>query len=357
MSDKMDAWQFTRPGPIPSVLRLSTGTVPKPALASDQDLLLEVVAAALNPADYKLTEMGLVARAALSYPKTPGMDLSARVAAVGAGVTDVRPGDTVVCRLSPFGKQGALSRYVVAPRSDVAKLPSPAAILLPDDGSNPAIDPAVLASGLGTAALTAYQTIAPHVRPDAQHRVFINGGSGGVGSLGIQIAKLLGCHVTTTCSTPKVDLCVSLGADVVIDYREQDVIATLRAEGQVFSVAVDNVGDSPHDLYPQSQHFLRPGAPYVFVGGRTSLASVSRLLLHLCTPKFLGGRQRPYVQYFTKTVREDLEQVAAWFAQGKLRIVAEDVYEFADALAAFERVKKGTSKGKVIVKVMDSPAS
>ncbi|KAI9896732.1 hypothetical protein N3K66_008904 [Trichothecium roseum] len=355
MSDKMDAWQFTRPGPISSVLRLSTTTVPKPELTSDQDLLLEVVAAALNPADYKLTEMGLAARAALSYPKTPGMDLSARVVAVGAGVDDIRPGDTVVCRLSPFGKQGALSRHVVAPRSDVAKLPSPAAIL--NDGSGPAIDPAVLASGLGTAALTAYQTIAPYVRPDAHDRVFINGGSGGVGSLGIQVAKLLGCHVTTTCSTPKVDLCRSLGADVVIDYRKQDVVAALRAEGHVFSVVADNVCDSPHDLYPQSQHFLRPGAPYVFVGGRTSLASVSRLLLHLCTPRFLGGRQRPYVQYFTKTVREDLEQVAAWFAQGKLRIVAEDVYEFSDALAAFERVKKGTSKGKVIVKVMDSPAS
>ncbi|KAM5383843.1 hypothetical protein ACJZ2D_001832 [Fusarium nematophilum] len=266
----MRAWQAAHPGPFPQTFHLDS--IAQPSSLQKGEILVQVLRSGLNPADYKMCEIGLASRAITSFPKIPGMDLSGRVVSVADGVTDVSKGDLVLARATPTKRGGSLSEYLVVNHDGYAPLPSDFDL---DQ-----------AAGAPTAALTAYQTIAPYVKPG--DKVFLNGGSGGVGLFGIQVAKALGCHVTVTCSTPKADLCKSLGADDIIDYKTSDVVVELEKRGQVFAVCVDNVGNSPPNLYASSHTFLQPSGKFVFVGGAMSSSSFLSLSKSLALPS--GGK-------------------------------------------------------------------
>ncbi|KAJ0160199.1 Zinc-type alcohol dehydrogenase-like protein C16A3.02c [Colletotrichum tanaceti] len=336
---EMRRWQVASPGAF--VRDLALVTVPTPAASSlkPNQVLVQVVAAGINPADYKFPDLGLVAKAIISFPRCPGMDFAGRAVAVGPAVTDIAPGDLVVGRLDPMAAQGSLSEYTIADRDGIASVPTAGAA--PVDLEQ--------AAALGTAALTAYQNIVPYVK--AGDKVFINGGSGGTGTFGIQIAKAVGCHVTVSCSTAKADLCRSLGADDVIDYKTADVVADLRARGNVFAVVVDNVGNSPPNLYKASDDFLLPGGHFKFVGGAVSLAQARSLVPGLLLPAFLGGARHKFEIFFTKNSHDDLARIAAWVAEGKVRTVVDSTFEFEDAVKAYEKLKQGSAAGKIIVRV------
>ena len=331
----MRAWVFSSPGTIESRLQLDNDA-PKAASPGEDQVLVAVMACGLNPADYKVPELGLVARAIVGFPKTPGMDLCGRVVSVGSSVRDIKPEDLVLGRANPFSKFGALSEEVVLERKHVAVV----------DEQNYDL---AQAAGLPTAALTAYQSIKPYVEPG--DKIFVNGGSGGVGTLCIQVAKILGCHVTVSCSTGKVSLCRELGADDIIDYKTTDVVKELARKGRTFSLIVDNVGNNPSNLFSASNDYLKEGRPYVFVGGKVSFATVKNLFLARTLPKFMGGASGQFVTFMTKDTHEDLETVAGYLAQGKLCVIVDKVFEFDQAKAAMQYVKEGSSSGKVIVKV------
>ncbi|KAK5632666.1 hypothetical protein RRF57_008380 [Xylaria bambusicola] len=169
------------------------------------------------------------------------------------GGMSYKPGDKV------FGKVentafGTLAEYIQPSPSGCVPLP-------------PSVSPAS-ASTLGTAAQTAYQTLIPYITPGAGDEVFINGGSGGVGTFAIQIAaKCLGCVVTTSCSTRNTSLCTSLGATTALDYTTTNVTSSLRSRGRVFKLVVDCVGGSPHDLYTAADDYMVPSGTFVQIGG------------------------------------------------------------------------------------------
>ncbi|WYZ42615.1 hypothetical protein EsH8_VI_000314 [Colletotrichum jinshuiense] len=328
-------WQVASPGSFVKDLTLATVPTPSASDLKANQVLVQVVAASINPADYKFPDLGLVAKAMIPFPKCPGMDFSGRAVAVGPAITDIQPGDLVLGRVDPMAAQGTLSEYLVAERDGVAAIPG-------------AVD-LEQAAAVGTAALTAYQTIVPYVK--AGDKVFINGGSGGTGTFGIQIAKALGCHVTVSCSTAKAALCKELGADEIIDYKTADVVAALRAAGKVFAVAVDNVGNSPPNLYKASDDFLLPDGHFKFVGGAVSFAQVKSLVPSLLLPGFLGGAKHKFEAFLTKNSHEDLSQIAAWMAEGKVKSVVDSTFEFEDAVKAFEKLKQGSSAGKIVVRV------
>ena len=340
MAGTMKAWQFRAPGPLDKTLTLYSD-VPKPDETSlgPDDLLVKVAACGLNPADYKVQELGIIARAIVPFPKTVGMDLSGEVVAVGSAVSsdDVKPGDKIAGRVNPLGAAGALAPYVVVPRSYVAVLTNPQADV-------------VLASGLATPALTAYQTIAPYVEAGRGDKIFINGGSGGVGTCCIQIAKLLGCHVTVSCSTGKVDMCRDLGADDIIDYKKTaSVTAELKKRGREFTLIVDNVGNSPTDLFSSSKSYLGKGRPYVFVGGNMSFSAVTNMIVAALVPTALGGVRGRFQTFITKDSPEDLEKLVTWYAEGKLKILEEARYGFEEAKTAMQRLHAGGATGKIFV--------
>lgn len=367
-SSTMRAWQMASPGHVPSQLRLRTDVRrPQAKDLGRTDILVRIAAASLNPADHAVPALGLVSRLVFSYPCTSGMDLAGLVVAVGAQVTDVQAGDRVVGRLNPLRRPGSLSEYAVLQRAGYSKLAAGAG-----GGGVSYRD----AAALGTAGLTAYQSIVPYLVHDssgsssnggvpaqggdvaggggdvggeaATTTVFINSGSGGTGTYMIQIAKLLGCHVTVSCSTAKAPLCRSLGADAIIDYKTSDVVAELARRGRhVFDLVIDNVGYSPANLYAECTRarVMKPAAVFVVVTGNP-LAIVSWL-----RPAFLGGGTNRMVMYLTRARRPDLDQLTRWLDDGKLRSVVDRTFAFEDAREAFAYLMQGSAAGKVVVRV------
>ncbi|KAH1300946.1 hypothetical protein KXX11_004685, partial [Aspergillus fumigatus] len=160
------------------------------------------------------------------------------------------------------------------------------------------------------------------------------------------IAKALGCSVTTTCSTRNVPFCKELGADEVIDYTQDDVLAVLRARGPVYAHAVDHIG-LPEALYSQSHMFLLPGKAFVQVGALSMLTFVRRVVW----PGFLGGGRRKYVIFMMKSNQRDIATLGEWMQQGKLRVEVDSTYELEDAVKAFAKLRSGRARGKIIIHV------
>ncbi|EFY84732.1 zinc alcohol dehydrogenase, putative [Metarhizium acridum CQMa 102] len=182
-------------------------------------------------------------------------------------------------------------------------------------------------------------------------RVFINGGSGGVGTFGIQVAKLLGCHVTVSCSAAKAALCRSLGADDVIDYGAADVVDELAARGRVFSLIADNVGYDPPNLYARAGRVLLPDGVFVIVAAGKHIGHAASAVANLIRPSFLGGGKNKVVLYLTSSNRDDWDALAQWVNEGKLTAVIDKTFEFGDALQAFEHLQTGSTAGKVVIHV------
>lgn len=338
MAETMKAWQYVSPGgTIASHIKLTSAS-PKPLVSSlkGDAILIKMAAASINPADYKVPQMGFVSRVALTYPKTLGMDGAGTVEAVGPDAADVNIGDHVTFHVDPReSAAGSLSEYIVVKREGYA-LVSKATDL-------------VQAASLGTAALTAYQTIKPHVK--AGDSIFINGGAGGVGTFGIQMAKILGCYVTVTCSGPKAPLCKELGADEVIDYRTQDVVETLKSSGRKYALVVDFIANSPENLWSSASGFLGDGGLYILASVDANYKGLSNAGKALFLPGFLGGSRHRVQTYLTYNSHEDLAQIAAWLDEGKLRGVIDKEYAFKDVVRAFEHLETGRATGKIVIRV------
>ncbi|KAI9724221.1 MAG: hypothetical protein M1828_003966 [Chrysothrix sp. TS-e1954] len=332
----MKAWQYTSivDGDIAKSLTLNEQAVrPPTTLASDQ-LAVEVITTSLNPVDYKLAEIPLVGSLLFKKPATPSSDYSGRVTAVGSGISDLKVGDLCYGRLEKNAQFGALGQNVVAPKEGAVPLPSG---VHPDS-----------AACIGCAGLTAYQCIASNV--NAGDEVFIHGGSGGTGTFGIQIAKRLGCKVTTCCSTRNMDLCKELGADEVIDYTQVSVAQTLAEKGPRFLLCVDNVG-SPAELYTRSHEFLLPKGKFVQVGAQIGMSTVASLMSRMMLPTILGGGKRSYQFLGCTPNREQYATIGEWMREGSVKAIIDEKFKFEDASKAFEKLKTGRARGKIVVQV------
>ncbi|RSX54919.1 alcohol dehydrogenase [Bifidobacterium dolichotidis] len=178
--------------------------MPKPVPAKDE-VLVKVHAAGLNPVDYKLVEGGVEK---WTYPHVLGLDMAGEIEAVGEDVTDFKIGMRVSGHLN-LVKDGCFAEYVAVPTYELAEIPENVTYE----------DAAALLCG----ALTAYQAIERKPNLNNVHTVLVQAGSGAVGSLAIQFAKLHGLVVATTCSTEKVPFVGYTSADHIIDYKTQDV--------------------------------------------------------------------------------------------------------------------------------------
>lgn len=185
--------------------------------------------------------------------------------------------------------------------------------------------------------------------------MFINGGSGGTGTYGIQIAKALGCTVTTTCSGPNVELCKNLGADEVIDYRSEDLIASLKQhhsnKDDQFDLLIDNV-DTPA-VYYNSETYLKPEGRYIGIAGSISLSSVISQLTILCLPSWLGGGKRKSQFLIRKSSVEDYTKLIDLMKDGKVKAQIEKEYTLDEAGEAIARLKTGRTVGKLVVAVSE----
>ncbi|SMR55395.1 unnamed protein product [Zymoseptoria tritici ST99CH_3D1] len=296
--------------------------------------LIQVLAVSLNPVDYKPTE-AFIGRFVVKKPATPGFDIAGRIFTPATNSRDFKAGDLVfgAASTNPLAG-GALAEYIVAPASRIVHLPS---------GISP-----IEAAGIPVAAVTAHDALIPYITSGS--RVFINGGSGGVGTFAIQLAKLLGAHVTVSCSTRNVALCRSLGADNVLDYTTGPLLAQLKAAEKPFDHVVDNVFSDP-ELYFQMHKYTTPKAVFAEVASGPTLSFAKFAAGALLVPKVLGGGRRKFVVIAADLKAETLKELAQWVAEQKVKVVVDQVFGMEEVVAAYQKQKTGRVVGKLVVDV------
>ncbi|KAI9734244.1 MAG: hypothetical protein M1834_002348 [Cirrosporium novae-zelandiae] len=340
-SSTMKAWQYTAisGGQLEKSINLTTSVTP-PALSSlcRGQVLIKVITAAINPVDYKIPELAFLRKLMITLPAIPGLDFCGRVVGTHPSSNDtLKEGQLVFGALNKAAKFGSLGQFIVISSDECAPLPEG---IEPDH-----------AAAAGIAALTAYQSYPRNiVKPGS--KVFINGGSGGTGTFGIQFAKALGAEVTVTCSTGNIELCRSLGADEVLDYKKIDILSELKNKGQVFDLAVDNAA-SPASLYERSGAFLKKGGKFMQVGVHLSFSGMGSAFSRPLRPAFLGGGNRAFHFVRVSSNRKDLREIGKLMAEGRVKAVIDEVFEFEDVPRAYEKLRAGHAKGKIVVHVTE----
>jgi NADPH:quinone reductase-like Zn-dependent oxidoreductase len=320
----MRAIVYDRYGP-PDVVELRE--IDKPAL-TDDGLLVRVHAASLNVFDWHmLTGVPYMARmqAGLRKPKNGaiGVDFAGTVEAVGKDVEGFRPGDEV------FGaRTGALAEYVCVRKTVATK---PANVTFEE------------AAAVPLAGITALQGLRDKGRIQAGQKVLINGASGGVGSLAIQIATSFGAEVTGVCSTRNVDTARSLGAEHVIDYTKDDFTRA----GQRYDLILDVAGNRS---WSDCKRVLHERGRLVIVGGPKNNRWVGPLgVVVRRRLASLAGSRKVVAPFLAKLNKEDLAVLGGLLEAGKLTPFVERRYELREAAEALGYVGTGHARGKVIV--------
>lgn len=319
-----------RYGP-PEVVELRDVDRPVP---SDDQVLVRVRAASVNRADLDaLTPRPSFARLfmGLRAPRnhSAGLDVAGVVESVGSSVTRFKAGDEVFGDMFVYGV-GAFAEYVCT--REKAFEPMPAGMSFEDAATLP--HSAVLA--LQGLRLRKGRTIKPG------DRVLIDGASGNVGPFAVQIAKAMGAQVTGVCSTAKVDMVRSLGADHVIDYTKVDYTKS----GERYDWIVDT--DSHHSIF-RVRRALRPNGVYVTLGGETGKifsGLVVGPLVSLFSDKWTG-----LMLWWKPFHRPDIETLKELIATGKLEPVIDRRFPLSEVVDALRTVDEGRAKGKVVITV------
>ena len=308
----------------PDVLRHAEVTTPVPG---DGEILIRIRATVATPPDVAFRSgRPFIARAYAGWlkPKTPilGGSLAGEVETVGPGVTRFKPGD----RLVGAADWGAYAEYACLP-ADGSIAPMPAAISF--EG----------ACAISEGFLTAMPFLRDEARLEAGQRILINGASGSVGTIAVQLARDLGAHVTGVCSTRNVELVKSLGADAVIDYTREDFTATRAA----YDVIFDAVGKSS---FARCRQALKSNGIYM-----TTVPSLS-IFWQMVKRQDAHGKRGRLATTGLRTAevkRRDLELMGKLCEAGKLRAVIDRRYALAEMAEAHRYVETGRKRGSVVV--------
>jgi NADPH:quinone reductase-like Zn-dependent oxidoreductase len=321
-------------GPEGSRLMDVPAPVPRP-----RDILVAVRAAGLNPVDFKFREGKLRAILRPKLPFVLGNELAGEVIAAGSDVKRFRAGDRVFARVAK-DRAGAFAVQACVDEVHAAHVPRDLDF--------------TAAAAIPLAGLTALQALRDELGVGPGQRVFISGGAGGVGTFAIQIAKWLGAHVTTTASKRGEALVRSLGCDEVIDYTSQSISEA----GRGFDAGFDLIGGKTLE---QMFEIMKPGTRIVSIAarpepqtaikdlaGRRALSAVFWIISY-------GIRSRTrragisYRYLFMHPSGTDLAQLAELIEQGKLKVIVDKTYPFANISEALAYLESGRAKGKIVV--------
>ena len=310
------------------VIELDDVAKPEP---TDDEVLVRVYASSINRSDYyALGGAAVLMRPMIGGFRRPkeqrlGGDFAGIAEAVGKNVTDVQPGDEV------YGtRTGAFGDYVSA-KMAVARKPA-----------NLSFEEAAAAP---VAALTALQALRDHGRLQKGQRVLVNGGSGGVGTFAVQVAKALGAgHVTAVCSTRNVERVRSLGADHVVDYTREDYTRS----GERFDLIIDVAGSHS---WRENKRVLVPGGTLVLAGAPTGnrLTGPMGRLARLWLTSRLGSRR--LIFFVCKPNRADLATLRELIEAEQVRPVVDRVYSRTEIVEALEAMGEGHVQGKLVVRI------
>jgi alcohol dehydrogenase len=318
---------------------LRAAEMPVPELG-ENDVLVEIHAAGVNPIDSKIMAGGFKFILPYRLPLILGNDLAGIVVRVGAGVRRFEPGDEVYARpgkdrIGAFAELIAVSEGVLAAK--------PRTLTMEEAASLPLV------------ALTAWQALVERANLRPGQKVLIHAGSGGVGTVAIQLAKHLGATVATTTSTANVDLVKGLGADVVIDYKKEDFEAVLSD----YDVVLDPLGGAALE---KSLRVLRPGGIVIGIAGPPDPSFANeigaswflKLAMTVLSYRIRKQARRRRVSYsflFMKPSGDQLREITSLIDAGAIRPVVDRVFPFESTKEALAYVDSGRAKGKVVVKL------
>ena len=314
----------------PEVLRLAEIERPR---AAPGGVVVQVVYASVNPADWKAREGWLSRYFNYQFPFVVGFDAAGYIAEVGEGVTAFKVGDRVVTASNQGrGERGSYAEYVASDQERVALLPD--TVSLPD------------AASLPTAGMTAWEVVFEVGGVTRGQKILVNGGAGGTGSFAIQLAKMAGAEVAATCGPANLDYVRSLGADLAINYREGNVpgqVLDWAPEG--VDVLIDTVGKGS---LPGSVEMVKRGG---------IVTPISTLIPDEPMPDAARAAERGVRIEVTSSTfpkqEQQLKALVAALANGQIRAPELTVMPLAEAAEAQRRVADGHVRGKILLRVSD----
>lgn len=306
------------------------------------DVLVKIVASSINPIDLKTKEGGLKMLLKYQMPLILGSDFSGIITEVGSAVTKFKQGDPVYGRVQK-NRIGTFAQYIAVDQGDIAIKPK-----------NLTFEEA---TSIPLVGLTSYQALHDVMQVQPGQKVLIQAGSGGIGTIAIQIAKELGAYVTTTTSAKNFELVKSLGADKVIDYRTENFQDILSDYDFVFDTQGGKILENAFKI-------IKPGGKVVSISGVPNARFADeykqplwkKLAFSLATrnlTKLEKETKADYYFLFMKPSGEQLEILGNLLEEGKIKPVIDRVIPFEQINEAFEYSKSGRAKGKIILKIGD----
>ena len=315
------------------------GEQSKPTL-TENAVLVKVHAASINPLDLRVLEGEFKTILPVQFPFILGNDFAGIVVEVGANVIQFKVGDNVYAKTD---LNGAFAEYTVVQQSSLA--------LKPDNISME------LAASLPLVSLTAWQALVEIANVQAGQKVLIHAGSGGVGSIAIQLAKHLGAIVATTTSSKNIAWVKALGADIIIDYKTTDFEQELKD----YDVVLDTQGGS---ILEKSLNVLKRGGRIVSISGppdRNLAEAINANWLLKCIIPLLSWSIRhkakkrgiTYSFLFMQPNGQQLSEISKLVESGKINPIVDKTYELSEIKDAFQYVNTGRAKGKVVLKITE----
>ncbi len=315
--------------------------LPEPEIREDE-VLVKVCAASVNVLDAKIRNGEFKLLLPYKTPFVLGHDVAGVVVRVGSRVRDFKQGDEVYARPDDLGI-GTFAEFVAVRESALAR--KPANLTMEEAASLPLV------------ALTAWQALVEKGRLQKGQKVFIQAGSGGVGSVAIQLAKHLGATVATTTSAGNAAWVKELGADLVIDYHEKDFEDSLKD----YDLALNS---QDGQTLKKSLNILKPGGKLISISGPPDPAFAEaiganwlvRQIMRLLSSGIRSKAKERRVDYaflFMKANGNQLRQIATLVEAGAIRPVVDKVFPFAATNDALNYVERGRAKGKVVINVTE----
>jgi NADPH:quinone reductase-like Zn-dependent oxidoreductase len=320
---------------------LRLANLPEPEL-QDNDLLVRIQATAVNLLDSKVRDGEFKPILPYRPPFILGHDVAGTVVKIGPGVRRFKVGDEVYARPRDH-RIGTFAEFIAIDQSDVALKPNNLSM--------------TEAASIPLVGLTAWQALVEVGKVKPGQKVFIQAGSGGVGTFAIQLAKHLGATVATTTSAGNAELARSLGADVVIDYKTQDFEKVLSGYDLVLnSQDPKTLEKSLGVLKPGGQLISISGPPDPAFAGELGLNLFLKLVLRLLSRGVRKKAKRLGIRYsflFMRAEGQQLGQITALIESGAIRPVVDKVFPFEKTGDALAYVETGRAKGKVVITVAD----
>ena len=319
--------------------KLQLKQIADPAV-KETDILVQVHSAGVNLLDSKIRDGEFKMILPYKTPFTLGHDVSGVVTKVGSRVSKFKVGDEVYARPADH-RIGTFAEFISVNEKDVAIKPK-----------NLSMEQA---ASIPLVGLTAWQALVEKANLKKGQKVFIQAGSGGVGTFAIQLAKHLGATVATTTSASNIDWVKRLGADIVIDYKKENFETTLKDYDVVLN-------SQDRRTLEKSLRVLKPGGKLISISGppdpdfakESGSPWFMKLIMRLLSYRIRKKAKRLKVSYsflFMRASGDQLREITSLIDSGIIRPVVDKVFQFEATNEAMAYVEKGRAKGKVVVKV------